>query len=103
MKDRLPDFCRSAQDCRTRIKRVNTKYFETKRANNKSGGKRKTFPYYDRLDNLLGTRPSVNLLALTDTLNDDPESDNETGGENLAGMCNCLVIWSINRAAHVYL
>ena len=82
MKDRLPDFCRSAQDYRTRIKRVNTKYFETKRAN-KSGGKRKTFPYYDRLDNLLGTRPSVNLLALTDTLNDDPESDNETGGENL--------------------
>jgi len=72
MKDRLPDFCRSAQECRTRIKRVKTKYVKTKRANNKFGEKRKTFPYYDRLDNLLGTRPSVNLLALTDTLNDDP-------------------------------
>ena len=72
MKDRLPDFFRSAQDCRIRIKRVKTKYVKTKRANNMSGGKRKTFPYYDRLNNLLGTRPSVNLLALTDTLNDDP-------------------------------
>ena len=45
IKDRLPDFSRSAQDCRARIKRLKTKYFQTRRDNNKTGGKQKTFPY----------------------------------------------------------
>jgi hypothetical protein len=34
IKDRLPDFSRSAQDCRARIKRLKTKYFQTRRDNN---------------------------------------------------------------------
>jgi GTP cyclohydrolase I len=44
IKDRLPDFSRSAQDCRARIKRLKTKYFQSRRENNKSRGKRKMFP-----------------------------------------------------------
>ena len=62
-----------AQDCRARIKRLKTKYFQTRRDNNKSGGKRKTFPYYDRLVRLLGTRPIVNPVALSDSLINEDE------------------------------
>ena len=72
-QDRLPDFSRSAQDWRARIKRLKTKYFQTRRDNNKSGGKRKTFPYYDRLVGLLGTRPIVNPVALSDSLINEDE------------------------------
>ena len=68
IKDCLPDFSRSAQDCRAQIKRLKTKHFQTRTDNNKSRGKRKTFPYYDRLDGLLGTRPTVNPVALSDSL-----------------------------------
>jgi hypothetical protein len=38
-----------------------------------SGGKQKTFPYYDRLDGLLGTRPTVNPVALSDSLINEDE------------------------------
>jgi hypothetical protein len=88
IKDRLPDFSRSAQDCRARIERLKTKYFQTRRDNNKSGGKRKTFLYYDRLDGFLGTRPTVNPVALSDSLinEDEQDSDNETQ-EHVEGMC----------------
>ena len=41
IKDRLPEFCRSAEDCQARIKRLKTQYFQIKRQNKKSGGKRK--------------------------------------------------------------
>jgi hypothetical protein len=78
IKDRLPDFSRSAQDCRARIKRLKTKYFQTRRDNNKSGGKRKTFPYDDRLDGLLGTRPTGNPLLDSLIYEDEQDSDNET-------------------------
>ena len=69
-----------AQDCRARIKRLKAKYLQTRRDNNNSGGKRKTCPYYDRLDGLLGTRPTVNPVALSDSLinEDEQDSDNET-------------------------
>ena len=40
IKDRLPEFCRSAEDCRGRIKRLKTQYFQIKRQNKRSGGKR---------------------------------------------------------------
>ena len=44
------------------------------------GGKWKTFPYYDRLVGLLGTRPTVNPVTLSDSLQneDEQDSDNET-------------------------
>ena len=58
IKDRIPDFQRSPQECQAWIKHLKTMYFQTKRANNKSGGKRRSFPYYERLDALLNTRPS---------------------------------------------
>ena len=40
----------------------------------------KNFLYYDRLDGLLGTRPTVNPVALSDSLQneDEQDSDNET-------------------------
>ena len=31
IKDRLPEFSRSAEDCRARIKRLKTQYFQIKR------------------------------------------------------------------------
>jgi hypothetical protein len=61
-KDRIPDFQRSPQECQAWIKHLKTMYFQTKRANNKSGGKRRSFPYYERLDALLNTRPSNFLV-----------------------------------------
>lgn len=64
------------------------------------GGKWKTFPYYDRLDGLLGTRPTVNPVALSDSLinEDEQDSDNETQ-ENVEGMCILIYYHtnSINR------
>ena len=42
IKDRIPDFQRSLQECRARIQRLKTMYFQTKRTNNKSGGKRRS-------------------------------------------------------------
>ncbi|VDI70615.1 Hypothetical predicted protein [Mytilus galloprovincialis] len=81
MKDRILDFIRSPQDCRARIKRLKTKYFQVKRQNKKSGGKRTSFPYHERMDTILGSRPSVNPVALSDSLISlDDESDND--GEN---------------------
>ena len=61
-KDRLPEFSRSAEDCRARIKRLKTQFFQIKCQNKKTGGKRNIFTYFERLDELLGSRPSVNPL-----------------------------------------
>ncbi|CAC5426291.1 unnamed protein product [Mytilus coruscus] len=81
MKDRILDFSQSPQDCRRRIKRLKTKYFQVKRQNKKSGGKRTSFPYHESMDTILGTPPSVNPVILSDSLNSqDDESDNY--GEN---------------------
>ncbi|CAC5397664.1 unnamed protein product [Mytilus coruscus] len=79
MKDRILDFGRSPQDCRGRIKRLKTKYFQVKRMNKKSGGKRTSFPYHERMGTTLGTRPSVNPVALSDSLNsqDDENTKDE--------------------------
>ena len=64
------------------------------------GGKWKIFPYYDRLDGLLGTRPTVNPVALSDSLinEDEQDSDNETQ-ENVEGLCILIYYHtnSINR------
>ena len=59
----LSEFSRSAEDCRARIKRLKTQYFQIKRQSKKPGGKRKTFTYFERLDEMLGSRPSVNPLC----------------------------------------
>ena len=74
IKGRLPEFCRSAEDCRARIKRLKTQYFQIKRQNKKSGGRRKTFTYFERLDELLCSRPSVNPLKLNDGALDNNDS-----------------------------
>ena len=42
------------------------------------GGKWKNFPYYDRLDGLLGTRPTGNPLLDSLIYEDEQDSDNET-------------------------
>ncbi|CAC5397663.1 unnamed protein product [Mytilus coruscus] len=86
MKDRILDFIRSPQDCRGRIKRLKTKYFQVKRQNKNSEGKRTSFPYPEKIDTILGTRPSVNPVALSDSLNSqDDESDRENDPNETIG------------------
>jgi hypothetical protein len=87
IKDRLPTFSRSAEDCRARIKRLKTQYFQIKRQNKKLGGKRKTFTYFERLDELLGSRPSVNPLRLNDGMLDNNDSC----------LCLCIILPNLHR------
>lgn len=51
--ERVPDFDRTAEECRGRIKRLKRKYYETRR----SGGYQLACPYYEQLDAVLGSRP----------------------------------------------
>jgi hypothetical protein len=87
IKDRLPEFSRSAEDCRARIKRLKTQYFQIKRQNKKSGGKRKTFTYFERLDELLGARTSVNPLKLNDGMLDN----------NYSCLRLCIILRNLHR------
>ncbi|KAI9525253.1 hypothetical protein NQZ68_009933 [Dissostichus eleginoides] len=48
----------SANSCRDKIKKLKQDYKKIKDHNNKSGNGRKTSKWYDRLDALLGHRPS---------------------------------------------
>ena len=48
----------SANSCRDKIKKLKQDYKKIKDHNNKSGNGQKTSKWYDRLDALLGDRPS---------------------------------------------
>lgn len=51
-----------------RVKRLKTQYFKTKEVNKKSGSRRTSFPYYERMDRLLGRRPIVEPVAQYDSM-----------------------------------
>ncbi|KAK1877415.1 Trihelix transcription factor GTL2 [Dissostichus eleginoides] len=55
----------SARACRIKIKKLKQNYKKIKDYNNKSGNDRKTSKSYDRLDALLGHRPSFSGTAST--------------------------------------
>ena len=50
---RVPEFDRTAEECRGRIKRLKRKYYDTR----KSGSYQPACPYYEQLDAVLGSRP----------------------------------------------
>ncbi|KAL3042265.1 hypothetical protein OYC64_020249 [Pagothenia borchgrevinki] len=55
----------SAMACRLKIKKLRQDYKKIKDYNNKSGNDRKTSKWYERLDALLGHRPSFSGTAST--------------------------------------
>ncbi|KAL3053413.1 hypothetical protein OYC64_005866 [Pagothenia borchgrevinki] len=55
----------SAHSCRDKIKKLKQDHKQIKDHNNKSGNGRKTSKWYDRLDALLGHRPSFSGTAKT--------------------------------------
>lgn len=53
IQNRVPEFDRTPEECRGRIKRLKRKYYETR----KSGGYQLACPYYEQLDAVLGSKP----------------------------------------------
>lgn len=53
IQKRVPEFDRTPEECRGRIKRLKRKYYETR----KSGGYQLACPYYQELDAVLGAKP----------------------------------------------
>ena len=68
MRENGHSFKRTPVECRSRVKRLKTHYFKTKEVNKKSGSRRTSFPYYERMDRLLGRRPIVEPVAQYDSM-----------------------------------
>nr|BBA49219.1 zinc finger and SCAN domain-containing protein 29-like [Oryzias latipes] len=69
-------FKRSWLDCRQKIKNLKYKYRSVKDHNNKSGNSCETFLFYDKMEGILGDRPSFRPPELLDTtrVDDVPSS-----------------------------
>ena len=63
-----PTFLRSATECRAKVKRLKVRYFEEKRKQNRSGTTKTTFPYWEKLDRIMGTRPISRPVASLDSM-----------------------------------
>ncbi|XP_033974640.1 uncharacterized protein LOC117473226 [Trematomus bernacchii] len=81
----------SAMACRLKIKKLRQDYKKTKDWNNKSGNDRRTTKWFDRLDALLGSRPSFKgpassldsgTMASEAAPTANLEVDNDEGEEN---------------------
>ena len=49
---------RDSEQCKTKIKNLKSTYRSIKDHNNKSGNDKKTWPFYDQMDAVLGHRPA---------------------------------------------
>ena len=70
-------FERTIEQCRVEIKKLKGEYKKIK-DNQSTGQGRKDWKHYDALNEILGSRPSTQLLVIVDTLADD---DNEDSAE----------------------
>ncbi|XP_048048605.1 uncharacterized protein LOC125269701 isoform X2 [Megalobrama amblycephala] len=63
-------FDRSVEQCRVKVKKLRQQYIQVRDALNKTGssGKEKDkFPWYDDLDNILGTKPDVDPVDVVES------------------------------------
>lgn len=68
MRENGHSFKRTPVECRSRVKRLKTHYFKTKKVNKKSGGRRTSFLYYEWMDRVLGRRLIVEPVAQCDSI-----------------------------------
>ena len=57
-KMKTAGYARNAQQCRSKIKKLTTKYHEAKKNNKKSGSGRGDFIYFEQMDQVLHDKPS---------------------------------------------
>lgn len=87
----------SSDQCRTRIKNLKQSYLACKDNNRRSGRARKTFQFYKEFDTVLGLHPSVEPLAILETVclespePEDSAADDDgnfiTCGQSVIGKC----------------
>ena len=77
-------FERTANQCREKIKKLRAEYKKVKDNNNQTGNNRKTCKFYERLDNVLGSKPATRPPIVIDTFessstnnSDSQKSDND--------------------------
>ena len=110
----------SALACRLKIKKLRQDYKKTKDWNNKSGNDRRTTKWFDRLDALLGSRPSFTgtassldsgSMASEAAPTADLEGDHDEGKSNYMHWgfnlhnngLRCTFICSVDQASHARL
>lgn len=76
-KEIMPEFERSAEEVRAKLKRLKAQYFKVKQQKNKSGEGSNNWPFWQKMNNVLGPRPISTPVAIVNTM--DSESSPKDG------------------------
>ena len=61
------EYERDAERCRSKVKKLKQEYRKIKDSNAKSGEDRKTWRFYDAMDDILGAKPTTRPQVVLDT------------------------------------
>jgi hypothetical protein len=94
-----PSFDRTPFDCRAKIKRLKIKYFQEKRKCKKSGEGKSSFPFMEKFNNVMGSRPIVDRVASLNSMETRSINSSENEGKYLL-FISLNIRTCIERALH---
>ena len=86
------DIDKTADQCRTKMKKLKLDYRKIKDKHNKTGQGRKNWKHLDALDSILGHRPTTKPAVVLDTSSDQLFFDEQESGHNSSDLEDSLII-----------
>lgn len=106
-------FERSANQCREMIKKLRAEYKKVKDNNNQTGNNRKMCKFFEKLDNVLGSKPATRPPVLVDSFescvnsssdsqksDDDHDSSSESASNNDQSLDLYLEMMEVHQLTH---